>query len=105
MAATLRQPRERLSLGQNGQESVVDLIDASRLRCRPTLAGLEMTREEKLKKIEKLKKSKAIDDKITRDMNLLVNKTVLDRNGVNFDSLKQRYRLIANAAIARRLVD
>lgn len=105
MAAKLRQPCERLALGQNGQGIVVDLIDASRLRFRPTMAGLGMTREEKLKKIEEWKKSKAIDDKITQDMTLLLSKVVLDRNGVDFVALKQRLRLRANAAIARQLVD
>lgn len=63
-----------------------------------------MSREEKLKLVEDHKKSKGVDEILTRHVNLIINRSIMNASGIDVEAFKQRFRLILNASIARRLI-
>lgn len=59
---------------------------------------------ENLRLIEALKQDQALDQELTRDINLLLARTLPDKRGIDAQALLQRLRLLADKAIARRLL-
>jgi hypothetical protein len=60
-----------------------------------------MATEDAVRRLESLKKEKQVDEKLTRDMLLILSKSGLAPSDVDMDELLRKFRLRLNAAIAR----
>lgn len=60
-----------------------------------------MPSDEQIRRLEEMKKDKRIDEKLTRDMMLILSKSGLKSSDIRFDIVMKKLRLKLDAEIAR----